>query len=471
MSNKKRQFVVFTLILSVLTYTSCIESNKSLGGQFVPEEFVLQVHSTEFDIPVTSSGLDNIQGYNTSYMTFGYIYDETFGYTSGGYATNIAPYGDSTYLGINPELKSAYIYMIVDSVSVIREDQRNIPQNIYIYKLKSDLDSLKLYNKSITQDDYYPTPINVGSPIFFGDDSIKIYLTEEYGRELLATSTAEFDSTQLFMERMKGLYITTDTPDINPGEGRINYSYLGGPTIYVSYALTDPQRGYYKKDTTQTFAVGYTHAINTAQTSSSKLAQDKTSEYLFIESLDGIKPKIKASDISDILNSWISENGFNKNELLISRAYIELPFEFDQDKYQDFTNLYPQQIYPCIYNNNMEYIRYLVPLSEIYTNTNIGMINRSLNSYSCDITNYIQKLLKREELTGESDLYLCPIMSYEAAAETSSYDYMYSYMYGYTPSGEQYYAMDNQDYRHGILNGSEHPERRPKLHITYTIVK
>lgn len=475
MSNK-RPLVFLALLSALFVYTSCIETDKSLGSQFTPDEFVLQVHTDEFEIPVISSALDSIQGYNSSYMTFGYINDETFGYTSGGFATNIAPYSDSTYLGINPEVRSVYMYMYIDSTSVLREDQRGIPQNISIYQLKSDLDSLKMFNNSISTDDYYPTPISQGSPVFFGDDSLKIYFTPEFGQQLLAASTAEHDSLTLFLERIKGIYFTSDNPDINPGEGRLNYTTIASTTIYLHYYLTDPQRGFYRKDTMETYTLGYGHAINTLKTSSGKLASDNTSELLFIESIDGVKPKIKASDLKNILNTWISSKGFSKEGILVSRATLEFPFEFDYENYSDYSLIYPQQIYPCTYDESLgNNYRFLTPLPEIFFHTSIGMMNRSLCKYTCDITNYIQDLIKMEEVTTKSDLYISPILSYEAAStSSSSYDYMmmmyYGFGYGYDTGGEMYYGLDNQDYRHGILNGSEFNGRRPTLRITYSYI-
>lgn len=464
MSNKG--FLVLAALLSFFVYTSCIESNKNLGGQFVSEDFVLKLDTAQFEIPVTSVHLDSIQGYSSSYMSFGYLNDETFGYTSGGFATNIAPYTDSTYLGIDPELKSLYIYMSIDSVSVLREDQRSIPQNIYVYKLKTALDTLKMFNTSITPDDYDPTPISVGSPVFFGDDSIKIYLSEEFGRELLATSVAEYDSVDLFMERIKGIYITTDSPDVEPGGGRINYITMGSPTIYMSYRLTDPQRGWYKKDTTETFSLGYTHVINTARTSSQKLSNQQVSETIPIQTLDGVKPYIKGEDLKQILNTWISKNGFTDDKVLISRAALVFPYEFDMDRYQDYNTLVPQQIYPCTYTTDGS-LRFLNPLNEIYNSFDMGVINRSLKTYTCEVTRYIQDLIQNQNVSEKDDLYICPILSYTTSSG-SSYDSYYYYMYGYSTSSEStFYGMDNQYYRHGYINGSLHQENRPVLQITY----
>lgn len=466
MSNKKS--LVFLALLSTLFIcTSCVKTDKTLGSQFVSDSFILKLDTAMFDVPVTNMALDSIQGYNTSYMMIGYLNDETFGYTSSGFATNIVPFTDSTYLGINPELVSVYIYLNVDSTAVIREDQRSAPQNFSVHKLTCALDTIKMYNTSISTSDYEAEPISVGSPVFFGDDSLKIYLSKEFGYELLATSVAEYDSVDLFIERIKGVYFTTDTPEVETGGGRMNYISIGGSTIYVKYLLTDPQRGFYKKDTTQTFALGHAHSINTAKTSSKALTNPNIADKLYIDSYDGIKPHIKGSDLKQILNTWISKNGFSKEDVLISRAALVFPYEFDSEDYNKYTNLYPQQIYPCKLSND-DYLEYISPLPEIYNNAQIGQINRSQSNYTCEITNYIQDLIKNDEVSEKDDLFICPILSYETASDMGASYYLYYGFYG--GGGQTYFGMDNQNYRQGILNGSGHPNRRPTLELTYSIL-
>jgi hypothetical protein len=43
--------------------------------------------------------------------------------------------------------------------------------------------------------------------------------------------------------------------------------------------------------------------------------------------------------------------------------------------------------------------------------------------------------------------------------------------YGLSSSGEMYYGVDNQNYRHGFLNGNLSAGNKPTLHITYSLVK
>lgn len=449
----RRLFIIAALFTSAILYTtSCIEVNKSLGDQFLPDDFVLRIDTAQFDIPVSTATLDSIQGFSSNYIMFGYINDEKFGYTKCSGASLIAPYTDSTYLGINPKVKSIYLQFSIDSVFALKDEQKYIPQNISIHKLIRPLDSTKVFNTSLSELDYDPTPIHVGSPVFFGDDSLKIHLTKEFGQELLATTVSEFDSTALFRERIKGFYITTDEPEVGVNEGRINYLPINASSIYIEYLLTDPKRGFYNKDTTITFLFGYNYAVNSIKTSSKHLLSESTEEKLYIESLDGIKPYIKAEDLKKILDDWMADRGLSKENLLIARAAFEFPFEMTSKDNLEISRYYPKQIYPCVKSSdeNSSDFHFLSPLPEIYTNSYVGEINRSSKSYICDVTNYIQKIVKNDSFTEYDNVYISPILSYIDSDES------------------QYYGFDNQNYKRGFLNGTG-AERKPTLKITYSI--
>lgn len=343
--------------------------------------------------------------------------------------------------------------MYFDSTVVYNQSQEGIAQNIYIYKLTRSLDSTTLFNTSLTAADYDPTPISVGSPIFFGDDSLKIYLSEDYGKELLKTTPAEFDSLSLFVERVKGLYITTDTPDLVAEGGRLNYLNLGESYIYLNYYLTDPERDFNRFDTTETFMVGYGFAVNSLRTSSDALANDTPGDKLYIESMSGIKPKINGDKLKKILTEWMEENGYNNKNVLISRASLDFPYEADYSDYDILDNQYPSNIFPCYKYASPDSLQSYRPLEEIYSNTSIGQINRSLLKYTCDITDYVQSLIKKDaaKITSEDDLYISPVYSY-----TDS-------------SSNTYYAFDCDNYRKAILNGPT-SERKPTLTLTFAIL-
>ena len=141
----RRLFIIAALFTSAILYTtSCIEVNKSLGDQFLPDDFVLRIDTAQFDIPVSTATLDSIQGFSSNYIMFGYINDEEFGYTKCSGASLIAPYTDSTYLGINPKVKLKIFYLLyLTWILLIFHQKKLIVTNYYriilIHKRKAFL--------------------------------------------------------------------------------------------------------------------------------------------------------------------------------------------------------------------------------------------------------------------------------------------------------------------------------------------
>lgn len=438
-------------LISILV-SSCITNDKSLGSQFVSDDYILKVDTIIFDVPLTVKSLDSIQGYTTSSMIFGSLCDPTFGPMYSGTASIIVPFSDSTYFGINPVLKSVYVNLFVDSTVIYRPDQEGIQQNIHIYKLTSNLDSTQMFNTSITEADYDPVPLNLGSPMFFGDDSVRIYLREDFGKELLSCTMEDFDSLTLFYKKIKGFYLTCDTPGNEEG-GRLNYMALGSSTLYVDYYLTDPERNYNHFDTTETFSFGYSFAVNTIRTSSDHLATEEPGENLYIESMSGVKPYITGIALKSMINKWMEANGYSKESLLLSRATLDLPYETDLDDYDVVNKQYPQMIFPCYKESSPDSLQFFEPISEIYTSSSIGTIVRDLKKYSCDITSYVQDLIFMDDdaVTSTQDIYLSSILSY-----SDSY-------------GNLYYDFDNMSYNKAVINGPG-AIRKPTLKLTYAIL-
>lgn len=449
-----KKILPILVLLSSLFASSCIINDKSLGSQFVSDNFILKVDTINFDLPIKIKSLDSIQGYSQNYMVFGNICDPAFGPVHSNTASLIYPYSDTTYFGIEPELKSVYVNFYIDSVVFFRPDQEGIPQNIKIYELRTNLDSSKVFNTSITPDDYYPEPLNESSPVFFGDDSLKVYLKKDFGKKLLSLTVEDFDSLDLFHEKIKGFYIEVEDPGSQEG-GRLNYLSLGSSYLFLNYYLTDPERNYSHYDTTETFSFGYGYAVNSIRTSSSHLATETPGDKLYIESMSGVKPYLNGIELKNMFNEWMDKEGLTKETVLISRAELVFPYEMAPEDYDIVTNQYPSSIFPCFTYSSPDSIKFCDPLPEIYTNTSVGGIIRSLKEYSCDITHYFQKLVlaneNNNEVTSTQDLFISPI-------------------YSYTDSNNSiHHELDNVFYSKAILNGPD-SERKPQLKITYAVL-
>lgn len=317
----------------------------------------------------------------------------------------------------------------------------------------SDLDSTMGFNNSITTKDYDPKPISTGSPVIFGKGTIKINLTKEFGNELLKTTAEEFGNSDLFIKRIKGLFLTSDAPSQFKEGGRLNYIPLSKSFIYLDYVLNDPTRGFVDHDTTEAFAFGYIFSLNNFNCGSKHLVNDKPTDKLYMEGFGGVKPHIEAKELKAILDEWVERKGYNNQRVLISRASLEMPYEMPSN-YERFDAEHPGFIYPSQNDPTAkDTLRFFHPLDEVYNISSPGAINRSLQSYIIDITQFTQSLImKNKDSVGvKDDLWISPIYLYQDS------------------NNKNYYSFDINNYSRLVLNGPT-AKRKPTLKISYTIL-
>ncbi len=453
-----RKFSFLLLLPLSFLLSSCVENDKSLGEQFLSNDYFLRVKTVSFDnLPIDNKANDTIQGISNKNMLIGYLSDPIYGDKEFSSASIIVPLSDSTYFGINPILKDVYLTMVVDSIIYFDNSQEGIPQNVNIYKLKSDLDSTRGFNNSIKASDFEPIPVSVGSPTLYGKSTIKVNLSKEFGNELLSTTASEFADMGLFLERIKGLYVTIDPPENMQDGGRLNYMSLSSSIIYLDYYLTDPERDFVLKDTTETFLFGYIFCLNQYNVGSKHLENSHPKDTLYLDGLAGVKPHISAVELKNLLNKWIDTTSYDHNAVIVSRAYLELPYTMPDD-FKLFNKERPGSIYPCTADfSAKDTMRFYTPVTDAYAVSSPGAINTSLQKYVCDITSYIQDLVSMEdrEVSESWDLWITPL-------------YLYS-----DSSNNSYYYFDTNNYNRVILNGPDPSvagRPKPTLVLTYSLI-
>ncbi len=445
----------FLLFFSLLILASCVENDRATGGDLVPDDFLLKVRTATFDIPVTNKVSDSVKSVNGSSLLVGHMTDPVFGSVISNSASYIIPYSTKTDFGDNPKFISGYISLSIDSTYYINDNQEGIHQRLNIYKLNSVLDSCDGFNTSIVEGKYNPIPITTSQPVVYeSGSSIKINITEEFGKELLTATKEDFEDFNLFLKKFPGFYITVDVPaDENEG-GRLNYINLGSSTLYVNYILNNEEEGIKDLDTTEAFAFGYYSAFNNFRTSSKHLENSsENAEVLYAESLSGIKPHISAIRLKEIFNQWAEAEGISDEVILLSRAELIFPYEMPSD-YKKFNKEHPEYLYA--FTNTpwaSDSTRFMVPVMDANYNVNIGAIDRAHMQYSMDITSHIQDILmeKTEDIDASYDLWIAPMYIFES------------------DTGMDYYYFNNRDYRRIILNGPA-AARHPQLKITYSIL-
>jgi hypothetical protein len=423
----------------------------------IPKNDDLSIYSAEINMPLELKQADSIQGLSTEYaITGAFRYPET-GTTLFGFAGNIAPTSTSLDTGKDSYVKSIYISIPLSHSVILNDNQEGITQDFNVYRLKKEIDSSTLYNNSIKEDMYEHTPVNTSVGTYAGEDSIKIFLDKSLGEELLTATQNELDTTSLFMARFRGLYVKCNPPAEGVYGGRMNQFDLSSSYIYLKYNFQPVwAENLARKDTTVLFYLGYSYCLNTSSFGSADLEktveETKNLSELPIEGMAGIKPFIDGHIMRDTLLAWAERNNIDPRRIAIIRARytfnFPMPPDFDMDAY-------PSYIYPNYRNTDTTNI-YYYPLTDVNSDgNNHGGLNRSLNTYSGDISSYIQNLLIKDnsEIDGEDNIWFSSL-----SASTSSY-------YGTTS-----YTFDQNGYYVGKLYGPADERNKPKLSIIYSII-
>ncbi len=446
--------------LAMMTAVSCVINDKTLGQQFVSDDYLVSIDSTSLLMPFRQCVHDTVQAVSSSRMMVGYISDDVYGTTVVGSATPVVPVSDSCYLGVSPKLIDVYLELNVDSTLVYKKGEEAIPQNIYVYEIVKSFvkDSSRVYNNSITADFLSEKPVSLGASMLFGEGKVKIELSREYGEKLLATSPAEFSSVSTFLDRVHGLYFRTDLPEGKEEGGRLNYMSLSSSIINVHFLMTDPKQGFTDKDTTVSFVCGYSFALNQFSAGSRHLETENPKEKLYMDGLSGVKPVIPGLELKDVIDRWVSKvcetSKCDRESILISRARLILPYNMPED-FELFEKEHPLKIYPFTTNiGAADSTVRMKPLDDI-TFSSGGKMDRSHQYYYCDISSAIQKLIIRDrgDVTNQDDLWICPVITLTN-----------------TSTGAVTYDFDVNAYSRLVLEGPE-SRRPPQLELVYGILK
>ncbi|MEG1691990.1 MAG: hypothetical protein RR312_01220 [Bacteroidales bacterium] len=442
------------LSITAVAVFSCITVDKSLGEGYIPEDQTLKVMTAEFRIPIGLKMEDSLQGMSSEILTIGAIKTTEFGLATFSVAANVCQPAKKFRFGKDPVITQIYVSAAAAKTTVIDDSQKSIPQNFIVYRTNKVIDSTTLYNNSITLADYNPTSLNLSSATYFGGDSIRVYLKNEYGTELLSATEEELDSINLFIKRFKGLYITCTPPEVGLNGGRVNHFNYTSASITIKYNFQPTWKdGLSRKDTTVLFRVGDGVCLNTSSYSTSGMATNKLLKELPIEGVAGIKPYIDAQVLKDTLDNWSKRNQYDQTKILIAKASVSFPFEIPQNF--DMTK-YPTYLFPTYRTDSTSH--YYYPLMDIgSTGNSLGVINRSLREYQGNISTTIQKMINAVKVNGqisnEYNIWLAPIQLI-----TDEY------------SGSTSYISNVNEYYVGKINGPA-AARYPKLTIVYSVLK
>lgn len=436
------------LLFSSIT-VSCITTDKSLGENLVPGDYNLTLHTVEIDVPVQMKMSDNLQTIFPGYLMVGAYKDIDLGTTISGAAFQIIPTITKNDYGENPVPSYLRLSMAVTKTVVLNTSESIIPQNIYLYALKSDLDSTTAFNNSLTLDDIDPTPLNTGGTVYFGKDSIVMNLSLDYARKLLSASDKERDSIAAFTKMFKGFFMATEPlPGAIKG-GRFNIIDPSSVYMELKYRHLNKEKAI-DKDSVLFYYIETTRPyLNKISHSSKTLESTDPQNDIYLEGLAGIKPFIDFGEVKSRMQSWATSNNLDISKVIIAKAELRLPYEY-QDDYLTLKQ-FPTQIFLATRVENDDYdLPFYQPVTDAYYQ-NSGLNNRTFFYYSLDISSYLQKVLNGQNTGAMLNAWVTPI-----GQSKNSY------------TGDVSYYVDNLVYSKAKLNGNA-AARKPKLVITYAV--
>lgn len=442
---------ILCLILFPLLTQSCIDVDKTLGNDVIPGDFNLKIENMTIQVPVQMKMADSLQTIYPDYLILGAYKDDELGTVLSDAFFHFVPTITKNDYGDNPVPLSLKIFITVSQKLVLNTSEGSIPQNIYLYKLRKGVDSTTLYSNSISLSDIDPQPINMGSSVYYGADTLNMTLSQEFAQELLSSTQQERDSTKLFAERFKGFVLTTEPLPGSLKGGRFNiidpskiYLELKYRHVETDSLIDKDSLVYFYVPTNIPYMNRYSH-------SSSNLESSTPTGKILLEGLAGIKPFIDFEEVKRDMFLWAEEKGISPEKIVIAKAELRLPYEFPQD--YTLMSQYPSQLFLSVRNANSLYnnLPFYQPVNDINIQST-GTINRSKQYYSLNISSYLQRILNGKNTGNNLKAWVTPITQV-----SNSY------------TGEVSFLVDNVVYYKARLNGNN-DQRKPYLVMTYSVL-
>lgn len=526
---------------------SCVGVDQNLGGDFIPTDQKYDFHTAEFDLDeIWMKSIDSLTAYSSRRITIGSIRDETFGLFSRGSVVTLVPVLDSVDFGKNPVFQRFKFKAAVDSVSVSDESQANILQNVNVYALTEPLGTNEYFSRSEVK--HGDRRITKGVPVANGKDSLTFEFTEDFGKKYLSMTQDDLKDLKTYSKKFPGIYICTDEPSGNGGRfdmyemdilrtvSSSGGSYIARTNNFAILYYNSEFNGE-RRDTSLMF---YFSPVEMQDLDSLINANSLPSQYVFnvdrhesdhligraedkiyIEGGSGLKPVVPAKEIQELVNSEIIKKGGNPYTALISKATIEMPFDFPDDYTTMFR--YPKVLSPTIKISTDTTVTFAGLTDASASDENQGDVNRSLCNYAPDITHHVQQIIRKktdDSTLSSYDIWFL-IMWYETTTTTNSqaqemanyyqqlayYSYMnqiygggyggyggygyggygygsygyYNNYYNYSTMAQYAYSsattttsnteLDKDRYYRAILHGPKSEGKRPKLKVTFAIPK
>lgn len=282
----------------ILTITfACEEDPSSLGSDLLPDSDKIKIY---YDTSLTLVGSvhENLPMHTTNlqYYSLGINEDSYFGTFKGEYIGQF--YLTSTIKSVDDiVIDSAVLFIDIDSIYGL-SGNNNVFFNVY--QLQSDIIMDSVYNSNTDINNYFDevNPINTNS-IIKGDTLLSLPLSSYFANELISHGDTIYKSDSLFRDIFKGIAIIPElintpggliTANIKSSISTIKLFYhtVTEDSLTASYNLSS---GYRFTKYTNDFPSGLVNDFITNQ--------EENDSLLFVQGLNGVRSKIKFTNINE----------------------------------------------------------------------------------------------------------------------------------------------------------------------------
>lgn len=387
-------FINIFLLLAILSFfnLSCSKYPSKVGAALMPNNS-LSLHFKRGEFIVHSRTIDTTRSDKMLVSFLGSIKDPVFGLTDAGFYTKVLPISEGYRFGINPVTDSLVLQLYYSGVY----GDTNAVLHLHVYEMKDDLsfDSTYYSNRKVA---VYPTDY---ADVTFQPDRNKVYIigkldtlknvlrinlsniSKAMGNKLLNADTTVLDSSLLFLDYFKGLYLETDPVS----SGGVLASFLTNTrktilTLYYHNDKDDSLKYAYLLSASVARLNHYQHDFSAGdQAFKNQVINGDTTlglKQFYVQGLAGVQAVIKFPHIRDL--NKLGTVGINEAKLILPGAEAK-PFLGA-----------PDQLSLIGIVNDSTYA--ILPDESEGGSYFGGKYNASDNSYSFRITHYIESLVK-----------------------------------------------------------------------------
>lgn len=403
MSKSKKLLVISCWLLAILN--SCKDNTGNLGPNVLPASDKISAYQTDTTTISTSMFLkDSVITDGVFTALLGSFNDPIFGETKASvYAQAYSAVSPNDPIppweGNGATVDSAVLLLQLDQAPYYGS---NDPQTFVVYQTDNNIVSGHAdFSDTNIKYSTLMGETQVAPPNSYLNDTLRIKLNKTWVKNFSNEIEGNSYWSTAFNSLMKGIYITTATPNQLPGQGsllNINlyssfsgiYFFFHGPTTqnteeYISIPIAGSDLAYF---------VNFYHNYSTTYLGSQHVSGKRDSinggQLMYVQGMGGVIGRI---NFPNLYKNW-SKLG----PVIINEAIITMPVQP-----QIVTASYAPPAQINLLGTDTNWVQYAIPdLLQTYYGGSFDPVN---NTYSCVITQYIQSVINGTTI--DRGLYVC----------------------------------------------------------------